>query len=109
VGGQDAVLAQPDGGITYRFHARDLHPVLGPGPNGKPVKFQVRADGHAPGTNHGVDTDDDGNGVINGQRLYQLVRLAGDVSDHTFEIRFLDPGAMAYSFTVSWLRVLDIS
>jgi cytochrome c biogenesis protein CcdA/thiol-disulfide isomerase/thioredoxin len=99
VGGQDAVLTQPDGWITYRFHARDLHLVLGPGPDGKPVRFQVLVDGHAPATNHGVDTDADGNGVINGQRLYQLVRLAGDVSDHTFEIRFLAPGATAYSFT----------
>ncbi|WP_158929406.1 cytochrome c biogenesis protein DipZ [Acidisphaera sp. S103] len=99
VGGQDAVLTQPDGGITYRFHARDLHLVLGPAPDGKPVKFQVLVDGHAPGDNHGVDTDADGNGVINAQRLYQLVRLAGGIGDHTFEIRFLDPGATAYSFT----------
>jgi thiol-disulfide isomerase/thioredoxin len=99
VGGQDAVLAQPDGGITYRFHARDLHLVLGPGTDGKPVRFQVLIDGHSPGDNHGVDTDADGNGVITGQRLYQLVRLAGAVSDHTFHIRFLDAGATAYSFT----------
>ena len=63
------------------------------------MRFQVLVDGHAPGTNHGVDTDADGNGVINGQRLYQLVRLSGDVTDHTFEIRFLAPGATAYSFT----------
>jgi hypothetical protein len=96
---RDAVLAQPDGGITYRFHARDLHLVLGPGPAGKPVKFQVLVDDHAPGTNHGIDTDADGNGVINGQRLYQLVRLSGDVTGHTLEIRFLAPGATAYSFT----------
>jgi hypothetical protein len=54
VGGQDAVLTQPDGGITYRFHARVLHLVLGPGPDGKPVRFQVLVDGHATATNHGV-------------------------------------------------------
>jgi cytochrome c biogenesis protein CcdA/thiol-disulfide isomerase/thioredoxin len=99
VGGQDAVLAQPNGGIIYRFHARDLHLVLGPAPDGKPVKFQVLIDGHAPGADHGVDVDADGDGVIKGQRLYQLVRLTGDVTDHTFEIRFLGPGATAYSFT----------
>jgi hypothetical protein len=99
VGGQDAVLAQPNGGITYRFHARDLHLVLGPRLDGKPVRFQVLIDGRAPGNDHGVDIDRGGNGVINGQRLYQLVRLAGDVNDHTFEIRFLDPGATAHSFT----------
>jgi cytochrome c biogenesis protein CcdA/thiol-disulfide isomerase/thioredoxin len=99
VGGQDAVLTQPDGAITYRFHARDLHLVLGPGESGKPIRFQVLIDGHPPGDNHGVDTDAHGDGVINGQRLYQLVRLAGGVDDHTFEIRFLDSGATAYSFT----------
>jgi cytochrome c biogenesis protein CcdA/thiol-disulfide isomerase/thioredoxin len=99
IGGQDAVLTQPDGAITYRFHARDLHLVLGPAADGKPVKFRVLIDGHAPGADHGVDVDANGDGVIQGQRLYQLVRLAGDVTDHTFEIRFLDPGATAYSFT----------
>jgi cytochrome c biogenesis protein CcdA/thiol-disulfide isomerase/thioredoxin len=99
VGGQDAILAKPNGGITYRFHARDLHLVLGPGPDGKPVRFQVLIDGHTPGNDHGVDVDADGDGVISGQRLYQLVRLTGGVSDHTFEIHFLDPGATAYSFT----------
>jgi cytochrome c biogenesis protein CcdA/thiol-disulfide isomerase/thioredoxin len=99
VGGQDAVLTQPDGGITYRFRARDLHLVLGPATDGKPIKFHVLIDGHAPGPDHGVDTDADGNGVITGQQLYQLVRLSGDVTDHTFEIRFRAPGATAYSFT----------
>ena len=99
VGGQDAVLAQPGGGIAYRFHARDLHLVLGPAPDGKPVKFQVMIDGRPPGADHGVDTDANGNGVVREQRLYQLVRLTGDITDHTFEIRFIDPGATAYSFT----------
>jgi hypothetical protein len=99
VGGQDAVLAQLGGGITYRFHARDLHLVLGPAPDGKPVRFQVLIDGHAPDSDHGVDIDANGDGVIMGQRLYQLVRLSGGVTEHTFEIRFLDPGATAYSFT----------
>jgi hypothetical protein len=99
VGGQDAVLTQPDGGIMYRFRARDLHLVLGPATDGKPIKFHVLIDGHAPGPDHGVDTDADGNGVITGQQLYQLVRLSGDVTDHTFGIRFRAPGATAYSFT----------
>ena len=99
VGGQDAVLAQPDGGIIYRFHARDLHLVLAPAPDGKPVKFQVLIDGYVPGADHGVDVDANGDGIIKGQRLYQLVRLAGDVTDHTFEIRFFGSGATAYSFT----------
>jgi Thioredoxin like C-terminal domain len=99
VGPEDAVLDQPGGAITFRFHARDLHLVLGPGRDGKPVRFQVLIDGHAPTADHGVDTDADGNGTVNGVRLYQLIRLAGPVSDHTFSIRFLDPGVKAYSFT----------
>ncbi len=87
------------GRIVYRFHARDLHLVLGPGPDGKPVRFRVRLDGQAPGVDHGVDTDSDGQGTVTGERLYQLVRQTGDIKDRTFEIEFLDPGAQAYAFT----------
>jgi cytochrome c biogenesis protein CcdA/thiol-disulfide isomerase/thioredoxin len=99
VGGEHAALNQPDGSITYRFHARDLHLVLGPGPDGKPVRYRVTIDGAAPGTSHGADTDADGQGTVTGQRLYQLVRQAGPVADHTFAIQFLDPGVQAYAFT----------
>ena len=99
VGGEQATLNARDGGITYRFHARDLHLVLGPGADGKPVRFRVTIDGAAPGTSHGSDTDANGDGTVTGQRLYQLVRQAGDVADRTFEIRFLDPGVQAYAFT----------
>ncbi|MFC3207623.1 cytochrome c biogenesis protein DipZ, partial [Aquamicrobium soli] len=99
VHGEEATLDAADGGITYRFHARDLHLVLGPSPDGKPVRFRVTVDGKAPGEDHGVDTDADGNGTVGGQRLYQLVRQKGPVRDRTFEIRFLDPGVQAYSFT----------
>jgi cytochrome c biogenesis protein CcdA/thiol-disulfide isomerase/thioredoxin len=99
VDGQDATLTQPGGAIAYRFHARDLHLVLGPAPDGTPVRFQVLVDGHAPGPDHGTDIDVQGNGVVTSQRLYQLVRLQTPVADHTFEIRFADPGVAAYSFT----------
>ena len=99
VGGENATLDRADGAITYRFHARDLHLVLGPGMDGKPVRFRVTIDGKAPGTDHGVDTDADGNSTVTGQRLYQLVRQAGAVADHTFAIQFLDPGVQAFSFT----------
>jgi len=93
------VLVQPDGRIAYRFHARDLHLVLGPSADGKPVRFRVRIDGAPPLTDHGTDTDAQGNGVIDGQRLYQLVRQTSDVKDRLFEIEFLDAGAQAYAFT----------
>jgi cytochrome c biogenesis protein CcdA/thiol-disulfide isomerase/thioredoxin len=99
IGGEHAVLDQKDGRIVYRFHARDLHLVLGPGPVGKPVRFRVTIDGAPPGTSHGTDVDADGQGVVTGQRLYQLVRQSGVITDHTFEIRFLDPGVKAYAFT----------
>jgi len=99
VGPEQATLDQADGSIAYRFSARDLHLVLGPGSTGKPVRFQVTVDGKAPGASHGADTDTDGNGTVTSTRLYQLVRQSGDVEARNFEIRFLDPGVEAYAFT----------
>jgi cytochrome c biogenesis protein CcdA/thiol-disulfide isomerase/thioredoxin len=85
--------------ISYRFHARDLHLVLGPGENGKPIRFRVTLDGQAPGANHGVDTDAEGYGEVTEDRLYQLIRQQGSIHDRTFRIEFLVPGVRAYSFT----------
>jgi len=99
VGSEKAAFSGGEGSIYYRFHARDLHLVLGPGADGKPVRFQVTIDGKPPGNDHGTDTDADGKGTITSQRLYQLVRQNGPVADHTFEIRFFDPGVEAYAFT----------
>jgi hypothetical protein len=87
------------GRIAFRFFARDLHLVMGPGDAGKPVRFRVLLDGAPPGADHGVDVDADGAGTIDGQRLYQLIRQRGDVGEHVFTIEFLDVGADAYSFT----------
>jgi thiol-disulfide isomerase/thioredoxin len=92
-------LNQGTGSIVYRFHARDLHLVLGPGKDGKPVRFRVTIDGAAPGQDHGADIAADGSGKIDSQRLYQLVRQNGTVGDRTFNIEFLDPGVQAYAFT----------
>ncbi len=98
--GAEAITSGPAGGsIAYRFSARDLHLVLGPGIGAGPVHFQVTLDGKAPGKNHGTDTDAEGFGTITDTRLYQLVRQAGPVGAHTFEIRFTDPGAKAFAFT----------
>jgi cytochrome c biogenesis protein CcdA/thiol-disulfide isomerase/thioredoxin len=99
IGEESAVLNREEGSIVYRFHARDLHLVLGSATNGKPVRFRVTVDGMPPGDSHGTDVDADGQGVVTGQRLYQLVRQNGTITDHTFEIRFLDPGVEAYAFT----------
>jgi thiol-disulfide isomerase/thioredoxin len=97
--GQVAVLRSPGGKILFRFHARDLHLVLGPSADGKPIRFRVTIDGQAPGENHGDDTDAQGNGVVKDHRLYQLVRQRGSITDHTFAIEFEDPGVQAFSFT----------
>lgn len=99
IGNERAQLDEMDGGIIYRFHARDLHLVLGPSAEGKKICFRITIDGKPPGEAHGMDADADGNGVVTTQRLYQLVRTPGAVTDHTFEIRFLDPGVQAYAFT----------
>jgi cytochrome c biogenesis protein CcdA/thiol-disulfide isomerase/thioredoxin len=99
VGAERATASAPASRIVYRFHARDLHLVLGPGADGKPVRFRVLIDGKAPADAHGTDVAPDGSGSVTEQRLYQLVRQSGDVSDRTFSIEFLDPGVSAYAFT----------
>ncbi|MBB2200822.1 thioredoxin family protein [Gluconacetobacter tumulisoli] len=99
VGAEHATLDGPGGAITYRFRARDLHLVLGPAAGGKPVRFQVLIDGVPPGADHGSDIDTAGKGIVTETRLYQLVRQSGAVRERTFQIRFLDPGVAAYSFT----------
>ena len=99
VEGERAMANAAPGKIVFRFHARDLHLVLGPGADGKPVRFRVRVDGAAPGDDRGTDVDGSGDGVVREQRLYQLIRQSGEVQDRTFTIEFLDPGVQAYAFT----------
>jgi thiol-disulfide isomerase/thioredoxin len=99
VGPESAVLAEGRGKIVFRFHARDLHMVLGPTKNGTPVRFTVKLDGTAPSRDFGVDSGPDGTGEVRRPRLYQLIRQKGQIQDRTFEIEFLDPGVHAYVFT----------
>jgi cytochrome c biogenesis protein CcdA/thiol-disulfide isomerase/thioredoxin len=96
---QVATLNSAAGKIVYRFHARDVHLVLGPAPGGKPVRYRVKIDGKAPGENHGLDSQGSGDGTVVEHRLYQLIRQKGVVDDRTFEIEFLDPGVQAFAFT----------
>jgi thiol-disulfide isomerase/thioredoxin len=98
-GPQAASLNTAGGRIAYRFHARDLHLILGPAVPGAAVRFQVRLDGQPPGEAHGIDIDGEGNGTVTHQRMYQLIRQPGLVTERTFQITFLDPGAEAYAFT----------
>jgi thiol-disulfide isomerase/thioredoxin len=98
IGPEGVVLDQASGSIAYRFHARDAHLVLSPGAR-EPIPFRVLLDGEAPGSSHGVDVDEDGNGLLRDGRLYQLVREHDAVRERTLEITFLEPGAEAYVFT----------
>jgi cytochrome c biogenesis protein CcdA/thiol-disulfide isomerase/thioredoxin len=99
VGGEYATSDAPGGRVAFRFHARDLHMVLGPAADGKPVRFHILVDGHPPGVDHGMDVDAQGRGVVDAQRLFQLVRQHGAIEDRTFEIVFDDPGVQAFTFT----------
>lgn len=94
-----AALNKAGGSITYRFHARDLHLVMGPAVPGTSVKFRVLVDGQPPGAAHGVDVDGQGNGTVTEQRMYQLIRQPGPIADRQFEIEFFGPGVEAFAFT----------
>jgi hypothetical protein len=94
-----ARLDEPGGSISYQFHARDLHLVMGPPVGRSPVRFRVRLDGKAPGPAHGVDIDEHGNGTADYERMYQLIRQPPPVGDKRLEIEFLDAGVEAFVFT----------
>jgi thiol-disulfide isomerase/thioredoxin len=98
IGRENVVLDQAGGSISFLFHARDAHLVLSAGAR-EPIPFRVLLDGEPPGPSHGMDVDEDGNGVLREGRLYQLVREHDAVRERTLEITFLEPGAEAYAFT----------
>jgi thiol-disulfide isomerase/thioredoxin len=96
---QFALLNAPGGQIAYRFHARDLHLIMGPSAPGTTVRFRVTIDGQLPGVAHGGDIDGQGKGTVTQQRLYQLIRQTQPIVDRQFEIEFLDSGVEAFDFT----------
>jgi len=98
IGRENVVLGRAGGSIAFRFQARDAHLVLSPGER-EPIRFRVLLDGEAPGPAHGLDADDDGSGILNEGRLYQLVRQPDAIRERTLEITFLEPGAEAYALT----------
>ena len=98
-GAERAALESAPGKIVFRFHARDVHMVLGPTTAGRPIRFMVKLDGAAPGSDSGLDATTDGSGEVLEPRLYQLIRQKGHIQDRTFEIEFFDPGVLAFSFT----------
>jgi thiol-disulfide isomerase/thioredoxin len=94
-----AVVGAAGGRIAYRFHARDLHLVMGPATRGKEIRFRVVLDGKPAGAAHGLDVDQDGFGTLREQRMYQLIRQPGAIADRLLEIEFLEPGAAAFCVT----------
>jgi len=94
-----SALESPNGRVAYQFHARDVNLVMGPARKGVTVRFRVLLDGESAAAAHGVDVDADGNGTLVQQRMYQLIRQPGPISDRRFEIEFLDGGAEAFCFT----------
>jgi thiol-disulfide isomerase/thioredoxin len=96
---QATLLNRPNGRIAYRFHARDLHLVMGPAARGTSVRFRVLIDAQPPGAAPGLDVDHRGGGAVTEQRLYQLIRQPRPIADRQFEIEFLDPGLEAFAFT----------
>jgi thiol-disulfide isomerase/thioredoxin len=96
---ETAALNKANGSIAYRFHARDLHLVMGPAAPGTSVRFRVLIDGQPPGAAHGVDVDEQGDGVVTEQRLYQLIRQPTPIADRQFEIEFFGSGVEAFAFT----------
>jgi len=99
MGSEAAALNKAPGRLAYRFHARDLHLVMGPARPGMSIRFRVSIDGQPPGAAHGGDVDEAGNGIVADQRLYQLIRQTRPIADRRFEIEFLDTGVEAFAFT----------
>jgi len=96
---EGTVSNKANGKVTYRFHARDVHLVMGPATRGTPVRFRVLIDGQPPGASHGTDIDEQGRGTLDGPRMYQLIRQPAPIADRNVEIEFLDAGAELFSFT----------
>jgi hypothetical protein len=99
MGKQAAALNRATGKIAYRFHARDLHLVMGPSERGTAVRFRVLLDGKPPLAAHGIDVDAQGNGIVTTQRRDLLIRQPTPIVDRLFEIEFQDPGVEAFAFT----------
>ncbi len=98
-GRQALTLNAANGRIVYRFHARDVNLVMGPAAKGTTVRYRVRIDGQPPGKARGSDVDEQGEGTVSEQRLYQLIRQPGPIADRQFEIEFTSPGVDAFAFT----------
>jgi hypothetical protein len=96
---ESVVLDEAEGRVAYRFHARDLHLIMGPWQRGESLRFRVLLDGKVPGPAHGIDVDEQGYGLLTEMRMYQLIRQPEPVTDRQFEIEFPEAGVEAFAFT----------
>src|SRR5205823_14213525 len=97
---EDAILLKKANvRITYRWHNCDLQLVMAPKVRGASVRLRVLSGAQPPGAAHGIEVDEQGNGTVTEQRLYQLIRQPNPIADRQFEIEFLDPGVEAFAFT----------
>jgi thiol-disulfide isomerase/thioredoxin len=96
---ESVFLNNNKGKLIYRFHARDLHLIMGPSLPGTTIKFRVLMDGKSPGLSHGLDIDSDGYGTVTEQRMYQLIRQPGPITDREFQIEFFNPEVEVFDFT----------
>lgn len=99
VGPQVTTLDAPGGRLLHRFRGRDVNLVMGPTPGGPPVRFRVTLDGEPPRGDHGLDVDEQGDGILAEERLHQLIRQDRPIRERTVGITFPDVGARAYVFT----------
>jgi thiol-disulfide isomerase/thioredoxin len=99
IGPESAVSRGPNARIAFRFHARDVHLVMGPADPGSAIGFRVFVDGRPATDAHGSDVGADGTGKVDFPRMYQLVRQRGSIESRLFEIEFEAPGGEAFCFT----------
>ena len=73
IGPENIVLDRAGGSIAFRFHSRDAHLVMSPGPH-EPIPFHVRSTESRPAPRTAWTSDEDGTGLLDDGRMYQLVR-----------------------------------
>ena len=95
---ESVVGDEPGCSVAFRFEARDAHLVMAAG-TAEPVPFRVHVNDEAPGLSHGVDVNDEGDGLLREGRMYQLIREHDKVRERTLRVTFTEPGAQAYVFT----------
>ena len=63
------------------------------------MPFRVFSTASRPRLPTARDVDEEARGTLDQQRLYQLIRQTGPITEHLFEIEFQESGAEVYCFT----------